>query len=270
MLPTTHEGEPETTIESRFIIIHSLELGIHNHFVRPVNPGTSWSRPPCNAWTAFWRPQKQRVTSCFREVWVTPPPCFNGCLQNIPLQVFCNLLYFISVGELPYPYFQQICRKSCDTVLSRQGIEVSICDKSHPIEGYLGAVLAPTFSRITRFDTNFYRFFYRGMDFYWFFSVYRGLLLGWGHVRYPRTCVWHYLRSVQTLEPTLQIPTFQKSILGGGQALVIVLGSVTRHFSIFLISTPSLVIFLHRIWASESLQNFVFLWPEDDGDGFEV
>lgn len=102
MLPTTHEGEPETTIESRFII-QSLELRIHNLFVRPVNPGTSWSRPPCNAWTASWRPQKQRVTSCFREVWVTPPPGVSMVVFRIFLWVF--LMFFCNLfPSLPYPY----------------------------------------------------------------------------------------------------------------------------------------------------------------------
>lgn len=167
-----------------------------------------------------------------------PPLVFQWLSSEYSSEVFCNLFPSLSWWT-PIPLFS-----ACFADFSFPSSEVSICDKSHPIEGYLGAILAPTFSRIIRFDNLiriFIDFFYRGMDSYWFFSVYRGLLLGWGHVRYPRKCVWYFLRSVQTLEPTLQIPTFQKSILGGGQALVIVLGSVTRHFSIFLIPTPSLV-----------------------------
>ena len=66
-------------------------------------------------------------------------------------------------------------------------------------------------------------------------------------------------------------PDIPKINSGEMQALVIVLGSVTRHFSIFLLPTPSLVdISAPSLVASESLQNFVFLGPEDHGDRFEV
>lgn len=143
-----------------------------------------------------------------------PPLVFQWLSSEYSSEVFCNLFPSLSWWT-PIPLFS-----ACFADFSFPSSEVSICDKSHPIEGYLGAILAPTFSRIIRFDNLiriFIDFFYRGMDSYWFFSVYRGLLLGWGHVRYPRKCVWYFLRSVQTLEPTLQIPTFQKSILGGGK-----------------------------------------------------
>ena len=53
--------------------------------------------------------------------------------------------------------------------------------KCHPIEGYLGAVLAPTFSRITRFDTIFNRFFYIEVWIFIEFSRYIEVYF-WGEV----------------------------------------------------------------------------------------